>query len=57
MFAPAAISNVSVAESAATVVDPTLTLENAFWFTYSLCVCAAGVNVLGLPVTSPQAGT
>ena len=47
----------SVALSAATVVVPTLTFENAFWFTYSLCVCDAGVNVEGFPVTSLQAGT
>ena len=54
---PATNSNVSVALSAATVVVPTLTFENAFWFTYSLCVCDAGVNVEGFPVTSLQAGT
>ena len=37
-FDPATSVNVSVAESAETVVEPMVTLLNAFWLTYALWV-------------------
>ena len=37
-FDPATSSRVSVAESAATLVVPTLTVENAFWFGWAPAV-------------------